>query len=342
MAGNLGHLPDLAEQYLHGAVGIVRFFGSSPVNIAAIVGAALVCILLRVYIGGFFGWLIRYVVYAGLYWKLVHFPPYMGLFPPSDPINLRTGLINVATKLILAINDGGYAGYIIAAYLLIAFFVPVTIIGWFFRRRRRRARGGGRSAVSSAASTSSSAGAGEAFNVVRREGEKKQTMVIMMTDIKGYSAKMEQDEAATFALLKEHNVIMRKAIGQNRGREIKTIGDAFMVTFNAPIDGVRCGMAMQKELHAFNKARPANDQLLVRIGLYQGEVIVTQKDVFGEGVNIAARMESITDPGGISISKEIYEAVLGKVEAGFQSVGIPKMKNIASPPEVFKMHINHS
>ena len=167
-------------------------------------------------------------------------------------------------------------------------------------------------------------------------------MVIMMTDIKGYSARMEKDEAATFAILKEHNVIMRRAITTNRGREIKTIGDAFMVVFNSPIDAVRCGMAMQKDLFAFNKPRPANDQLLVRIGIHQGEVILTPKDVFGEGVNIAARMESITEPGGISISKDIYEAIKGKIEAGYQSIGIPKMKNIANPPEVYRIHLTFS
>ena len=83
------------------------------------------------------------------------------------------------------------------------------------------------------------------------------------------------------------------------------------------------------------------DQLLVRIGVHQGEVIVTQKDVFGEGVNIAARMESITEPGGMSISKGVYEAIKGKIEAGFQSVGTPPMKNIASPPEVFRVHLQH-
>ncbi len=101
-------------------------------------------------------------------------------------------------------------------------------------------------------------------------------------------------------------------------------------------------MAMQKDLFAFNKPRPANDQLLVRIGIHQGEVILTQKDVFGEGVNIAARMESITEPGGISISKDIYEAIKGKIEAGYQSIGIPKMKNIANPPEVYRIHLTFS
>jgi class 3 adenylate cyclase len=339
MWGNLGHL---AEQYLHAAIGMVVFF-ASPLHIAAAVVAFLVLVLLRIYVGGILGWLIRYVAYIGIYWKIVHYQPFKGLFPPSEAIDLHMGLVPVSAKLIRAINDGQYPAFIIAAYLLVALWIPATIIGWILRRRRRSRRGMAGAAMGAAAGAAAGAApSGQPFNVQLRENEKKQTMVIMMTDIKGYSARMEKDEAATFALLKEHNIIMRRAIGQNRGREIKTIGDAFMVVFNSPIDAVRCGMAMQKDLHAFNKPRAANDHLLVRIGINQGEVIVTQKDVFGEGVNIAARMESITDPGGISISKDIYEAIKGKVEAGFQSVGIPKMKNIANPPEVFKMHLNLS
>ncbi|HEY1723193.1 MAG TPA: adenylate/guanylate cyclase domain-containing protein [Magnetospirillaceae bacterium] len=342
MWGNLGHL---AGDYLHAAISVVQRFAAMPIDIGVIVAIAIVLILIRIYIGGFFGWLIRYVAYVGLYWKLVHFQPFMSIFPHSDPIDLHTGLIPVSKKLIVAINNGQYAAYIIAVYLLVAFWVPVGIIGGLLRWRRRRARSGGYSparGASAGGAGAAASGDGQPFDVVRREGESKQTMVIMMTDIKGYSARMEKDEAATFALLKEHNVIMRRAITTNRGKEIKTIGDAFMVVFQHPIDAVRCGMAMQKGLFDFNKPRAANDHLLVRIGIYQGEVIVTQKDVFGEGVNIAARMESITDPGGISISKDIYEAIKGKVEAGFQSVGIPKMKNIASPPEVFKIHLTHS
>lgn len=341
MWGNLGHL---ATQYVHAAVGMVQFF-ASPIYIAGAVGVALVFILLRIYIGGIIGWLIRYAAYVGLYWKMVHFQKFKGLFPPTEAIDLHSGLVPVAKKLILAVNDGQYAAYIIAGIILIGFWVPVGIIGAILRWRRRRNRSGGRYSAAPSAAAGGDAPAeagGQAFEVIRREGEKKQTMVIMMTDIKGYSARMEKDEAATFELLKEHNVIMRRAITTNRGKEIKTIGDAFMVVFNSPIDAVRCGMAMQAGLFAFNKPRAANDHLLVRIGIHQGEVIVTAKDVFGEGVNIAARMESITDPGGISISKDIMEAIKGKIEAGFQSVGIPKMKNIANPPEVYKIHITHS
>jgi class 3 adenylate cyclase len=317
-----------------------------PVVAAGAVGVVLLFLLLRVYVGGFFGWLLRYVAYGGLFWFLITRPGFRGHFAPAPPFEFKIGLVPAAQKMAAQIQTGQYqlTLYIVAVILTAGLWLLVSIFGgiWRARRRNRRDHVPSYAAVGAAdAADAGAGGSGQPFNVALRESEKKQTMVIMMTDIKGYSAKMEKDEAATFALLKEHNVIMRRAITTNRGREIKTIGDAFMVVFNSPIDGLRCGMAMQKGLHDFNKPRAASDQLLVRIGIHQGEVIMTPKDVFGEGVNIAARMESITDPGGISISKDIYEAVKGKIEAGFQSVGTPKMKNIANPPEVFRVHIQH-
>ncbi len=285
---------------------------------AAIAGAVvLFLLLLRVFLGGIFGWLVRTAIYAGLFYAISTREEYRLLFP--DDVN---------------------SAYIVLAIIFVGVWWEITVVGWLLRKILGR---GGGAKVSAAALPAAAEGwAGrEAFDVKRNDKEEKQQIVIMMTDIKGYSARMEKDEKATWELLKQHNIIMRKAIGTHRGKEIKTIGDAFMVTFQNPIDAVRCGLAMQKALYEFNKPRSANDQLLVRIGIHRGEVIVTAKDVFGEGVNIAARLESITDPGGISISADVYQHVKNKVEAGFQSVGTPPMKNIANPPEVFKLQMSH-
>lgn len=334
---------NLALTYLGDTWATIRFF-ASPTYIGGAAAVLLFFMLLRVYFGGFLGWLLRYAGYGALFWGLISRQTYRNHFLPAPSFEYRLGLIPAARKMAEAVRSGQFAltAYIVAGVLIVGLWLVVAIVGGIWRARRRARRFSGYAAAPATGSVEAASGGGQPFDVVRRENEKKQTMVIMMTDIKGYSARMEKDEAATFALLKEHNVIMRRAITTNRGREIKTIGDAFMVVFNSPIDALRCGMAMQKELHAFNKPRPANDHLLVRIGIHQGEVIVTQKDVFGEGVNIAARMESITEPGGISISKEIYEAIKGKVEAGFQSIGVPKMKNIANPPEVYRVHLTFS
>jgi len=303
-----------APEYGQAAWDTVQYF-YEPKTAAIAGGIVLFILLLRIFLGGVLGWLLRTAIYAGLYYEISIREEYRLLFP-DDPI----------------------AGYIVLGIIFVGTWWEITIVGWLLRKVLRR--GGGEVAATSAPAAAGGA-AREAFDVKRNDKEEKQQIVIMMTDIKGYSARMEKDEKATWELLKEHNLIMRKAITTHRGKEIKTIGDAFMVTFQHPIDAVKCGIAMQKGLYDFNKPRPTNDHLLVRIGIHRGEVIVTGKDVFGEGVNIAARLESITDPGGISISIDVYNHVKNKVEAGFQSVGTPPMKNIANPPEVFKLQISH-
>ena len=303
-----------APDYGRAAWETVQYF-YDPKMAAIAGGIVLFLLILRVFIGGALGWLLRTAIYAGLFYEISIRDEYTLLFP-DDPT----------------------AGTIVLAIIFVTVWWEITIVGWLLRKILGRGKGSVSAASAAAAPV---AGGGEAFDVKRNDKEEKQQIVIMMTDIKGYSARMEKDEKATWELLKQHNIIMRKAIGTHRGKEIKTIGDAFMVTFQNPLDAVRCGIAMQKGLYEFNKPRSTHDHLLVRIGIHRGEVIVTAKDVFGEGVNIAARLESITDPGGISISSDVYVHVKNKVEAGFQSVGTPPMKNIANPPEVFKLQISH-
>lgn len=329
----------LLLQYLHAAWATVLFF-ASPLSIAGAALVVLVCLGLRIYLGNIGGWAVRTLVYAGIYVAIVTHEQFRVLFEAATtPIDHSGGFAGTLRQIVAALHSGQYAAYGTAAVLLIVLWLPVTIVGGLIRRRRV---GGRAPAYAPASPHAAGAASRPPIAQGRRDaGERKQVVTIMMTDIAGYSARMEKDEAATFTLLKEHNVIMRKNIGSHRGREIKTIGDAFMVVFNDPLDALRCGIAMQKDIHAFNKPRPANDQLRVRIGIHQGEVIVTPKDVFGEGVNIAARMESITEPGGLSISADIYDAVKNKVEAGFQNIGIPKMKNIANPPTVYRVHVAH-
>jgi len=304
-----------APDYGRAAWETVQYF-YEPKTAAIAGGIVFLLLLLRIFLGGILGWLLRTAIYAGLFYEISIRDEYRVVFP-DDPVS----------------------AYVVLAIIFVSVWWEVTIVGWLLRKILRRGGGGTVSTGGTAAPAEGTPR--EAFDVKRNDKEQKQQIVIMMTDIKGYSARMEKDEKATWELLKEHNIIMRKAITTHRGKEIKTIGDAFMVTFQNPLDAVRCGIAMQKGLHEFNKPRPTHDHLLVRIGIHRGEVIVTGKDVFGEGVNIAARLESITDPGGISISADVYQHVKNKVEAGFQSVGTPPMKNIANPPEVFKLQMSH-
>jgi class 3 adenylate cyclase len=167
---------------------------------------------------------------------------------------------------------------------------------------------------------------------------KRQLTAIMFTDIVGYSKQMGANEAAMVKKLNIHNEIMRNQIVRNRGTVIKTIGDAFMVRFRSAENAVQCAMDCQKGIGDYNKGKPADDQFHIRIGLHMGEVIHTGTDVFGEGVNIAARIEPKADPDGIAVSDVIANAARNKVPAHFQSMGRLPMKNIANPPELFKVY----
>ncbi len=166
---------------------------------------------------------------------------------------------------------------------------------------------------------------------------KRQLTAIMFTDIVGYSKAMGANEAAMVKKLNIHNEIMRNQIVRNRGTVIKTIGDAFMVRFRSAENGVQCAMDCQKGIGDYNKGKPDGDQFHIRIGLHMGEVIHTGTDVFGEGVNIAARIEPKADPDGIVVSDVIANAARNKVPAHFMSIGRLPMKNIANPPELFKV-----
>lgn len=166
---------------------------------------------------------------------------------------------------------------------------------------------------------------------------KRQLTAIMFTDIVGYSKQMGADEAAMVKKLGINNEIMRNQIVRNRGTVIKTIGDAFMVRFRSAENAVQCALDCQKGIADYNKGKPANDQFHIRIGVHMGEVIHTGTDVFGEGVNIAARIEPQCDPDGVTVSDIVANAARNKVPAHFMSIGVRPMKNIAKPPELFKV-----
>lgn len=148
---------------------------------------------------------------------------------------------------------------------------------------------------------------------------------IMAADIAGFSAAMERDEEGTFAQVQElRRKIIEPKIHEHAGRLVKTTGDGFLAEFASPITATRCALAIQAEL--------ASGPLQLRIGLNLGDVIVEESgDVYGEGVNVAARLEALADPGGILISGKVHGEVEGKVEAAFDDRGEQQVKNIARP-----------
>lgn len=177
----------------------------------------------------------------------------------------------------------------------------------------------------------------DAFNAGSAKDPKRQKTAIMMTDIVGYSKQMGADEAGMYKKLQIHNEILRNQIVRNWCTVIKTIGDAFMVKFRSATNTVQCAMDIQKAIGEYNKTKTPDEQNHVRIGCHMGEVMLTGTDVFGEGVNIAARIEPKADADGILVSEVIQGEAKNKVPAHFVSVGRQPMKNIAQPPELFKV-----
>ena len=165
----------------------------------------------------------------------------------------------------------------------------------------------------------------------------RELSAIMMTDIVGFSGHMERDEQRTYRMLLEHNNIIRAAVVKYRGREIKTIGDAFFVVFRSAADAVDCAISIQRSLMESNANKEEPDKILIRIGIHLGEVMVTANDVFGDGVNVAARIEPLAEPGGICLSGEVYSMVRKKIEYKFEQLEGVQMRNIAIVPDIYRI-----
>ena len=162
---------------------------------------------------------------------------------------------------------------------------------------------------------------------------------IMLTDMVGFSKEMEVDENATYDKLVTHNEIIRKCIHEYNGQEIKTIGDAFLVRFNSAVDSVKAAVTIQNKLYEYNETKEPIENILIRIGIHVGDILLMDNDVFGNGVNIVARIEPLADPGGICISADVYNAVKKSIEIKAVNLGCLELKNIKDAPEIFKILI---
>lgn len=167
--------------------------------------------------------------------------------------------------------------------------------------------------------------------------ESRKLSVILFTDMVGYSAKVQANEDQALALLQEHNDILQKHIDAYKGRTIKTIGDAFLADFESVLNAVNCAVSIQKELNDRNATVPEDRKIEVRIGIHVGDVIYRDKDVFGDGVNIASRIQSIAGAGRILISHDIYSIALGKLSYQFHDHGVQPLKNIARPIHIYEV-----
>ena len=168
----------------------------------------------------------------------------------------------------------------------------------------------------------------------RPEGERR-LAAIMFTDMVGFTALAQRDETLAMQLLDQQRKLIRAYLEKYRGREIETIGDAFFVEFASSIQAVNCAVAIQSALKEWNEQHPAENRVLIRIGIHLGDVIHRGREVSGDAVNIASRIESMAPPGGVCVTAQVYTSVLNKVEYQFQSVGFPELKNVFLPIEVF-------
>ncbi len=163
---------------------------------------------------------------------------------------------------------------------------------------------------------------------------------ILAADVAGYSRLMGEDEEGTLAALTAHlTELIEPCIGEHRGRVVKTTGDGLLAEFASVVDAVRCAVAFQEGMAKRNADIPMDRRIAFRIGINLGDVIVQDDDVFGDGVNIAARVEGLAEPGGVCISDMVYQGVRSKLDVSFDDIGPQRVKNIGDAVHAF--YIRH-
>ncbi|HPR62953.1 MAG TPA: adenylate/guanylate cyclase domain-containing protein [Thermoanaerobaculia bacterium] len=160
---------------------------------------------------------------------------------------------------------------------------------------------------------------------------------IMFTDLVGYSSLTEKDESKSMVLLEEHRAIVRSALNEFRGREIRTMGDGFLVEFGSSVDAVECAVAIQTRLHDRNREEKLENRIILRIGIHAGDVIYQGDDLHGTTVNVAARIEPLAPPAGIVITKQVRDQITKILNLPMDSLGLQKLKNIETPIELYSI-----
>jgi adenylate cyclase len=164
---------------------------------------------------------------------------------------------------------------------------------------------------------------------------------VLAADVVGYSRLMEVDEAGTLARLKTVRLeLIDPAIDKCKGRIIKTTGDGMLVEFQSVTEALRCAIDLQEQMARRNRDMPASRTLLYRIGINLGDMIVESGDIFGDGVNVAARLEALAEPGGICVSAAVRDQVGDRLDVRYEDLGDRQLKNINRPIHVFKVLID--
>jgi len=170
------------------------------------------------------------------------------------------------------------------------------------------------------------------------ERAQRRLAAIMAADVAGYSRLMEHDEAGTLAALKSRRrEILQPAVSKHHGRIVKLMGDGVLVEFGSAVNAVACAVELQEKMAASNTTVPEDRWIVLRIGINLGDVMVEGSDLYGDGVNIAARLETLADPGSVVVSRTVFNHVRGKVKLGFDDLGDQQLKNISEPVRIYRL-----
>ena len=167
--------------------------------------------------------------------------------------------------------------------------------------------------------------------------EKRKLAAIMYTDIVGYTALGQRNESLSLALVKEQRKLIRPILNRHNGREVKTMGDAFLVEFQSALEAVRCAYDIQRVIKEFNIPLPEDRRVHLRVGIHVGEVVESEGDISGDAVNVASRIESFAEDGGVCLTRQVYDHVQSKFELPLVSLGSKSLKNVSVPLEVYKV-----
>ena len=166
---------------------------------------------------------------------------------------------------------------------------------------------------------------------------RRKLSAIVMVDVSGFSRMMGRDEEGTTARIREFHSRIRSVVEAHEGRVVDTAGDSVFGEFDSVVNAVRCAQAIQDTQATVNATLPPEEHIETRIGVHLGDVIVQDYQVYGDGVNIAARLQALADPGSICVSEAVYQQVFRKLDLTFEDLGVQELKNIEYPIRLYRV-----
>jgi len=164
---------------------------------------------------------------------------------------------------------------------------------------------------------------------------RRKLAAILMADVSGFSAMMGRDEERTTELIQDFHLRVRAMVEKDEGRVVDTAGDSVFGSFDSVVNAVRCAQAIQEGQAQRNSSAPPGERITTRIGVHLGDVIVENQRIYGDGVNIAARLEQLAEPGGICVSEAVYQQIQNKLDLDFRDLGVRELKNIQQPLRLY-------